>query len=300
MQQEIPHHSYLAHQTPQGQKKSFIPYQRRESSKRLNPFILDESGKLEPQPYKTFKTENNFVLIRPPQNQMQYNLYASVPNLNPLQALMFQNEVLALQLQKEYYQQRLYNQVQNLVMIQKSLQLSPSMKPEIEEPKPEAKKIESPSKVIVIDDNDDCHSDSAETNITEGFCCSPTIHITCEEQELEGEQQPQLERETRNPKDQTALIPKLSLNIKNNNSRRRNLKLRWNPETMDRTKLEKFMEDLSRILRRRISNEQTVIAILQFFDMDTEKALSTIKRNKPEYQNLFNISLRNTRRTTNC
>ena len=291
MQQDISN-SRLAHPT---QKKSFTPYQRKESSKRLNPFILDESRKFEPQLHKAFKTENSFVIVPPPQKQIQYNPYASVTNFNPLQALMIQNELLALQLQKEYHQQRLYNQYQNLVMLQQSLQQF-AMKPQVEEPKFEAKMIESPSKVIVIDD---CHSDSAETNITEGFY-SPTIHITCEEQDLELEEQLSERKPSSGPKNQTASIPKFNLNGRNDNLKKRNLKLKWNPETIDRTKLENFMEELNKILRRRISNEQTVIAILQFFDMDTEKALSTIKRNKPEYQNLFNISSRNTRRTIHC
>jgi len=151
----------------------------------------------------------------------------------------------------------------------------------------------SAKNVIVIDDDE---SDSAETAaplssnpspiIEEEISKNVVIHI-----------EPLNEAEEKKESTPAAYVPSLCLNKRNRNTKRKALKQVWNPEEINRKELENYFEELGRILRRKISSEQTALALLQSFNMNIENALAVIKRNKAQYQNLFNITLRCTRRS---
>jgi len=210
-------------------QQSFRPYQKKSQDfssvetmnfKRPNPYLLDES---QPQLHKNLKTENKFVPL----------LLQGAPShsYTQQQALVYVNQLMAAQLQREYYQNQLANQFEslNLQLALYNAAINQST------PSQHVKKLESPSKVIVIDD--DAQSD-AETNITEGFYCSPKIHITQADEEFSFEEPEEpsfsLEEEGGEVKPQaeilplmkkrgsvTAEIPRLNLNKTNDQKKKK-------------------------------------------------------------------------------
>ena len=137
--------------------------------------------------------------------------------------------------------------------------------------------------VIIIDDDQETAAPLSENP-------SPLVSTT----EVPEVIKPEVEEKQSTP---FAELPALCLNKRNQPVQRKTLKQVFNPETIDRKTLEAFFEDLSKILRRKISNEQVAIDLLKSFNMSTENALTVIKRNRNQYQNLFNITLRCTRRS---
>jgi len=156
--------------------------------------------------------------------------------------------------------------------------------------------LPSAKNVIVIDDDE---SDSAETAAPLSSNPSPIFEEEISKNVvIQIEQMNEVEEEKGStPTSPTAQIPSFCLNRKHRSLKRKSLKQVWNPEEINRQELENFFEELGRILRRKISSEQTALTLLQSFNMNIEKALTVIKRNKAQYQNLFNITLRCTRRS---
>jgi len=89
-----------------------------------------------------------------------------------------------------------------------------------------------------------------------------------------------------------ATIPPFCLNKTKREMKKRTKKGIWNPEKIKNEIVETFVKELGRILRKEITNEETVLRILKNFDYDIENALSMIKRNRLFYRNLFAIKLK--------
>jgi hypothetical protein len=86
-----------------------------------------------------------------------------------------------------------------------------------------------------------------------------------------------------------ASIPMYCLNRKRNiPGQRREVKMVWDPKSIERNKLEQFFESLSRITRKEI-NEEAAIRTLESFDMDIEKTLAVVKRQKNSYRDFFEL-----------
>ena len=100
------------------------------------------------------------------------------------------------------------------------------------------------------------------------------------------------EAETMVGSDFQTAIPKFCLNAAKSKRHKKNIKLMWNPEFLERSKLENFMRDLSKITRKQITNEEAALETLWNFNMDAEKALIMVKRNKNYYREYFNIKVR--------
>jgi len=252
---------------------SFTPFHlpelliQSELQKRANPYYgIEESLQ------KKLRLENERYEII--QNSQIYNSSQLAFNPSPFQALLQFNELVG---KLNQYNNHL---LQNAIINQ---QLKDNLK--IDSDCYQAKEFSDV--VIIIDDDQETAAPLSENP-------SPLVTAT-EVSEVELKNKPEIEE--KEPTTPFAEIPALCLNKRNQPLKRKNLKQVWNPETIDRKTLEAFFEDLSKILRRKISCEQTAIELLKSFNMNVENALAVIKRNKSQYQNLFNITVRCTRRS---
>jgi len=86
-----------------------------------------------------------------------------------------------------------------------------------------------------------------------------------------------------------AAIPAFRLNKADKKRTRRGPKLVWDPKDLDRTALEQYYSDLTKVTRKEITNEEVAINSLKMNGMDIPKTLELVKHNRAIFRDLFTV-----------
>jgi len=87
-------------------------------------------------------------------------------------------------------------------------------------------------------------------------------------------------------------VPNFVLNTKSRKTSRGIPKQLWNPELMSDEKLNETFEKIEAIIERKIKNQERAIECLQKFNLNVDKLLENIKKNRFHYQNCFGLEQR--------
>ena len=89
-----------------------------------------------------------------------------------------------------------------------------------------------------------------------------------------------------------AIVPSFCLNKAKKEERKRVVKRIWNPEKIDHEAVNNYVQELGRVIRKDITNEEIAVKILKNFNYDAENVLATAKRNRVFYRDLFDSKLK--------